>query len=53
MITNFDSLYAGHVDLANVGYAGTPVNDRTFGNEYLVSAFDKATEIAQTMENLH
>ena len=50
MITNFDSLYAGHVDLENVGYAGTPVNDRIFGNEYLVSAFDKATEIAKTMD---
>ena len=50
MITNFDSLYAGHVDLDNVGYSGTPVNDRTFGNEYLISAFDKATEIAQVMD---
>ena len=28
MITKFDSLYAGHVDLDNVGYAGTPINDR-------------------------
>ncbi len=50
MITKFDSLYAGHVDLSDVGYAGKPVNDRTFGNDYLISAFDKATEIAQTMD---
>ena len=28
MITKFDSLYAGHVDLENIGYGGTPINDR-------------------------
>ena len=32
MITKFDSLYAGHIDMDNIGYAGTPVNDREFGN---------------------
>ena len=26
MITKFDSLYAGHVDMDNIGYAGTAVN---------------------------
>jgi len=30
MITNFDSLFAGHIDMENAGYAGTPVNDRGF-----------------------
>ena len=30
MITKFDSLYAGHVDLDNVGYGGTPINDRRY-----------------------
>ena len=28
MITKFDSLFAGHVDMTNVGYGGTAVNDR-------------------------
>ena len=28
MITKFGSLYAGHVDLDNLGLDGTPVNDR-------------------------
>ena len=28
MITKFDSLFAGHVDIENVGYGGTAVNDR-------------------------
>ena len=28
MITKFDSLFAGHTDLDNVGYGGTPINQR-------------------------
>ena len=50
MISKFDSLYAGHVDMDNVGYGGTAVNDRRFPNEYLVTTFDKAQAIAQTMD---
>ena len=30
MITKFDSLFAGHVDMENVGYGGTAVNDRRY-----------------------
>ncbi|HXH10905.1 MAG TPA: LLM class flavin-dependent oxidoreductase [Alphaproteobacteria bacterium] len=52
MITKFDSLFAGHVDMDNVGYAGTPVNDRHFPNEILVTAFDKAQAIAQLMDRV-
>jgi alkanesulfonate monooxygenase SsuD/methylene tetrahydromethanopterin reductase-like flavin-dependent oxidoreductase (luciferase family) len=50
MITTFDSSYAGHIDLENTGYGGTPVNDRRFANEQLVTAYDKATAIAQLMD---
>ena len=50
MITQFDSLYAGHVDMDNVGYGGTPVNDRWFPNDHLASAFDKAVAIAQLLD---
>ena len=28
MIKQFDSSYAGHIDMENVGYAGMPINDR-------------------------
>ena len=35
MITKFDSSYAGHIDMENVGYGGTAVNDRRFPNEQL------------------
>ena len=50
MITSFDSLFAGHVDVDNVGYRGTPVNDRYFSDEYLATAFDKSVAIAQLMD---
>ena len=33
MITHFDSSFAGHIDMDNVGYGGTPVNDRFFSND--------------------
>ena len=47
MITKFDSLYAGHVDMEEVGYGGIPVNDRTFSDEHLATVFDKAEAIAK------
>jgi alkanesulfonate monooxygenase SsuD/methylene tetrahydromethanopterin reductase-like flavin-dependent oxidoreductase (luciferase family) len=50
MITKWDSLYAGHVDMDNIGYAGTAVNDRSFSDEHLATALDKATSIAQVMD---
>ena len=52
MITKFDSLYAGHVDMDNLGYAGTPVNDRSFSDEHLATAFDKGIAIAQLLDRL-
>ena len=42
MIGKFDSLYAGHVDMDNLGYGGTPVNDRDYPDEYLATVFDTA-----------
>jgi len=50
MITRFDSLYAGHVDMKNIGYAGTAVNDRTFSDEHLATVFAKAEAIAKLMD---
>ena len=52
MITKFSSLFAGHVDLDNIGLEGTPVNDRRFSNEYLATAFDKTRAIAQLMDRM-
>jgi alkanesulfonate monooxygenase SsuD/methylene tetrahydromethanopterin reductase-like flavin-dependent oxidoreductase (luciferase family) len=52
MITKFDSLYAGHVDLDNVGYAGTPINERRYDNAHLATALDKAQSMATLMDGL-
>ena len=52
MITNFDSLFAGHVDMDDVGYGGLPVNDRRFPNEHLATVFDKTQAMAQLMDRL-
>ena len=41
MITKFDSLYAGHVDMDDIGYGGTAVNSRTYPNEHLVTVLEK------------
>jgi alkanesulfonate monooxygenase SsuD/methylene tetrahydromethanopterin reductase-like flavin-dependent oxidoreductase (luciferase family) len=52
MITKFDSLYAGHVDLDNVGYGGTPINDRRYDNAHLATALEKAQSMAVLMDGL-
>ena len=52
MIDKFDSLFAGHVDMDNVGYVGIPVNDRSFSDEHLASVFDKSEAIALLMDRL-
>ena len=35
MITKFDSSYFGTVDMENLGYAGTPINERSYSQEEL------------------
>src|SRR5580698_5264776 len=52
MITKFDSLYAGHVDLENIGYGGTPINDRLYDNDHLSTALSKAEAMARKMDEL-
>ena len=52
MITKFGSLYAGHVDLDNIGLHGTPVNDRWLSDEHLATALDKARAIAEVMDRV-
>jgi alkanesulfonate monooxygenase SsuD/methylene tetrahydromethanopterin reductase-like flavin-dependent oxidoreductase (luciferase family) len=53
MITKFDSLFAGHIDLDDdIGYAGLPINDRRFPNEQLATVFEKAQSMAQLMDRL-
>ena len=37
MITKFGTVYAGHVDLADMGQDATPANERRYSNEHLAS----------------
>ena len=52
MITDFSSLFAGHVDMDDIGYGGTPVNDRTFSDDHLATGFEKAEAIVLLMDRM-
>ncbi|MCH2317537.1 MAG: LLM class flavin-dependent oxidoreductase [SAR202 cluster bacterium] len=52
MITKFGSLFAGHVDLDNLGWEGTPANDRRYSNDHLATVFDKTIAIATLMDRV-
>jgi len=52
MITKFDSSYVGTVDMENLGYLGTPINDRWYSNEQLAGALHKAVAYAKKMDGL-
>ncbi len=52
MLTNFDSSYVGTVDMENLGYAGTPINDRFYSAAALRGALYKAERYAETMDGL-
>ncbi len=50
MITKFGTLFAGHVDLEDVGFDGPPINARWLSDEHLATVFDKTRAIAQLMD---
>ncbi len=52
MIKRFSTLYAGHVDLDDMGQDATPVNERRYSNEHLVSVFEKTEALARVMDAL-
>jgi alkanesulfonate monooxygenase SsuD/methylene tetrahydromethanopterin reductase-like flavin-dependent oxidoreductase (luciferase family) len=52
MITKFSSLYAGHVDLGDMGQEATPANERRYPNEHLASVFEKTEAVARAMDGL-
>jgi alkanesulfonate monooxygenase SsuD/methylene tetrahydromethanopterin reductase-like flavin-dependent oxidoreductase (luciferase family) len=51
MITKFSNVYAGHVDLPDMGQDATPANERRYPNEHLASVFAKTEAIAQCMDD--
>ena len=52
MITKFGTVYAGHVDMDNIGLEGTPVNDRWLSDDLLASVFPKFEAMARLMDRL-
>ena len=52
MIKRFSSLFAGHIDLGDMGQHATPPNERRYDNDALATVFDKSTALAQCMDCL-
>ena len=52
MITKFSTLYAGHVDLGDMGQDATPANERRYSNQHLASVFEKTEALARAMDDL-
>ena len=50
MITKFDSSYYGTADMENLGYRGTPINDRCYSKEELARALHKVVAYAKCMD---
>ncbi len=52
MFRNFSASYAGHIVDNDLGFEGTPANDRRYPNEKLAQAFGWALDFAQHLEGL-
>jgi alkanesulfonate monooxygenase SsuD/methylene tetrahydromethanopterin reductase-like flavin-dependent oxidoreductase (luciferase family) len=51
VITKFSTVYAGHVDLPDMGQDATPANERRYDNAHLATVFDKTEAIARCMDD--
>jgi len=52
MIRRFSTLYAGHVDLGDMGQDATPANERRYPNGHLATVFEKTEAIARAADDL-
>src|SRR3954468_6889367 len=50
MITKFDSSYYGTADMENLGYKGTPINERNYSQKDLQKAMHKVVQYAKCMD---
>jgi alkanesulfonate monooxygenase SsuD/methylene tetrahydromethanopterin reductase-like flavin-dependent oxidoreductase (luciferase family) len=50
MIRHFSTLYAGHVDLPDMGQDATPANERRYPNAHLATVFDKTEALARACD---
>ena len=51
MIKRFGSLFAGHIDLGDMGEDATPANERRYSNEELTGVFAKAEAMAIAIDS--
>ncbi len=52
MIDKFGSLFAGHIDLEDIGFSATAANDRFYSNDQLITVFDKSEAMCKLMDDL-
>ena len=52
MIKRFSSLFAGHIDLGDIGQDATPANERFYSDKELATIFDKTEAMALAMDKL-
>ena len=52
MLKYFGSLYAGHVDLGDIGLDATALNDRRFDNDHLITIYDRVEQMVKVMDDL-
>ena len=52
MIKRFSSLFAGHIDLGDMGQDATPANERRYSDDQLASVFSKTEAIARCLDDL-
>lgn len=52
MINKFTTVYAGHIDMRDLGQDATPANERRYSNKELVSVFDKLEAVTIAMDAL-
>jgi alkanesulfonate monooxygenase SsuD/methylene tetrahydromethanopterin reductase-like flavin-dependent oxidoreductase (luciferase family) len=50
MITKFSNVYAGHIDLGDMGQDATPANERRYSNAQLAGVVAKTEAIARVMD---
>ena len=50
MIESFGTMYAGHIELEEVGLDSTPANDRLYSEEQLNTVYSKTESIAKVLD---
>ena len=51
MIKRFSVLYAGQIDLDNVGADGTDPGTRRYGNDQFIQTYDNVMALAKQMDD--